>query len=130
MDDTTCMVRAAARLAYFYYHESCGKCTPCREGTYWQFKALSRIEDGLGRPEDIELLQSVANNIAGKSLCALGDGAAAPTLSAIALFPEEFHRHVEEQGCPFAPRTEPDVSEGIVGLGRPEASEPLVTVDV
>ncbi|MHB8571802.1 MAG: NADH-quinone oxidoreductase subunit NuoF [Candidatus Dormibacteria bacterium] len=104
MDDTTCMVKVAARLAYFYAHESCGKCTPCREGTLWQFQALTRIEDGLGRPHDIALLESIGRNISGKVLCALGDGAAAPTLSAIQYFREEFEEHVRLGRCPRTPQ--------------------------
>jgi NADH:ubiquinone oxidoreductase subunit F (NADH-binding) len=78
MDDTTCMVWAARNLLYFYKHESCGKCTPCREGGDWLYKILTRIENGEGEMRDIDLLVSIGNNIVGKTLCAFGDAAATP----------------------------------------------------
>ena len=80
MDDTTCMVWACHNLLHFYRHESCGKCTPCREGGDWLFKLLWKIERGEGRLSDLDLLMNVANNIAGKTLCPFGDAAAAPVL--------------------------------------------------
>ena len=86
MDDTTCMVWAAENLLHFYRHESCGKCTPCREGTDWLLKILRRIEHGEGPMRDIDLLLSVANNIAGKTLCPFGDAAVAPVLSTVQHF--------------------------------------------
>jgi NADH-quinone oxidoreductase subunit F len=76
MDDTTCMVRALERLSYFYFEESCGQCTPCREGTGWLYRVVNRIETGKGRTEDLALLDNVSDNIAGRTICALGDAAA------------------------------------------------------
>src|SRR5688572_23657657 len=99
MDDTTCMVWAAENLLYFYKHESCGKCTPCREGGDWLHKLLGRIERGEGQMKDIDLLLSVANNIMGKSLCAFGDAAATPVLTTVQLFREEYEAHVREGRC-------------------------------
>jgi NADH-quinone oxidoreductase subunit F len=99
MDETTCMVWAAENLLYFYRHESCGKCTPCREGGDWLHKLLGKIERGEGQARDIDLLLSVANNIMGKTLCAFGDAAATPVLSAIAQFRDEFEAHVREGRC-------------------------------
>jgi len=99
MDETTCMVWAAENLLYFYKHESCGKCTPCREGGDWLHKLLGRIERGEGQMKDIDLLLSVANNITGKTLCAFGDAAATPVLTTVGLFREEFEAHVREGRC-------------------------------
>ena len=99
MDDTTCMVWAAKNLLYFYKHESCGKCTPCREGGDWLFKILTRIENGEGEMRDIDLLTSVGNNIAGKTLCAFGDAAATPALTTVKNFRAEFEAHVREGRC-------------------------------
>jgi NADH-quinone oxidoreductase subunit F len=99
MDDTTCMVWAAKNLLYFYKHESCGKCTPCREGGDWLYKILTRIEAGEGQMSDIDLLVSVGNNIAGKTLCAFGDAAATPALTTVKNFRAEFEAHVREGRC-------------------------------
>jgi NADH-quinone oxidoreductase subunit F len=99
MDDTTCMVWAAKNLLYFYKHESCGKCTPCREGGDWLYKILTRIENGEGEMRDIDLLVSIGNNIAGKTLCAFGDAAATPALTTVKNFREEFEAHVREGRC-------------------------------
>jgi NADH-quinone oxidoreductase subunit F len=99
MDETTCMVWAAENLLYFYRHESCGKCTPCREGCDWLFKLLGKVERGDGQRRDLDLLLSVANNIMGKTLCAFGDAAATPVLSTIALFRDEFEAHIREGRC-------------------------------
>jgi len=99
MDETTCMVWAAQNLMYFYKHESCGKCTPCREGGDWLHKLLCRIEAGEGQMKDIDLLLSVANNIMGKTLCAFGDAAATPVLTTVKLFREEYEAHVREGRC-------------------------------
>jgi len=99
MDDTTCMVWAAENLLHFYRHESCGKCTPCREGTDWMLKILSRIERGEGSMRDIDLLSDVANNINGKTLCPFGDAAVAPVLSTIQHFRAEYEAHVREGRC-------------------------------
>jgi NADH-quinone oxidoreductase subunit F len=99
LDDTTCMVWLAENLLHFYQHESCGKCTPCREGTDWLYKLLHKIEKGEGAMRDIDLLNSVANNIAGKTLCAFGDAAATPALTTIKHFRHEFEAHVREGRC-------------------------------
>jgi NADH-quinone oxidoreductase subunit F len=99
MDDTTCMVRALLRLSHFYYEESCGQCTPCREGTGWLYRMVERIEHGKGAREDLEKLNSVADNIAGRTICALGDAAALPVKSFIKHFREEFEYHIEHKRC-------------------------------
>ncbi len=99
MDDSVCMVWLAMNLLHFYRHESCGKCTPCREGGDWLYKLLMRIERGEGQAKDIDLLYSVANNIVGKTLCAFGDAAATPVLTTINLFRDEFEAHVREGRC-------------------------------
>ena len=99
MDDTTCMVWVAKNLLHFYRHESCGKCTPCREGGDWLYKMLSKIERGDGQMRDIELLLSVSDNIAGKTLCAFGDAAATPVLTTVKHFRHEFEAHVREGRC-------------------------------
>ncbi|HXH05935.1 MAG TPA: NADH-quinone oxidoreductase subunit NuoF [Vicinamibacterales bacterium] len=101
MDDTTCMVWAAENLLHFYRHESCGKCTPCREGTDWLLRLLQRVERGEGRASDLDLLEDVAANIAGKTLCAFGDAAATPVLSTLRLFRDEYAAHVREGRCPL-----------------------------
>ena len=99
MDETVCMVRALERLAYFYFEESCGQCTPCREGTGWMYRVIHRIEHGQGRPEDMELLNSVAGRIGGHTICALGDAAAMPVQSFLKHFGREFEYHVEHKRC-------------------------------
>jgi NADH-quinone oxidoreductase subunit F len=99
MDETTCMVWAAQNLLYFYRHESCGKCTPCREGGDWLFKLLQKIERGDGEMRDLDLLQSIAGNITGKTLCAFGDAAATPVLTTIKTFRAEYEAHIREGRC-------------------------------
>ncbi len=99
MDETVCMVRALERLSYFYFEESCGQCTPCREGTGWMYRVIHRIEHGQGRPEDMDLLNSVAGRIAGHTICALGDAAAMPVQSFLKHFGDEFAYHVEHKRC-------------------------------
>jgi NADH-quinone oxidoreductase subunit F len=99
MDETVCMVRALERLSYFYFEESCGQCTPCREGTGWMYRIIHRIEHGEGRPEDLELLNSVAGRIGGHTICALGDAAAMPVQSFLKHFGDEFAYHVEHRKC-------------------------------
>jgi NADH-quinone oxidoreductase subunit F len=99
MDETTCMVWAARNLLYFYKHESCGKCTPCREGGDWLHKILTKIENGEGQMRDIDLLTSIGNNIVGKTLCAFGDAAATPALTTVKHFRAEFEAHVREGRC-------------------------------
>ena len=99
IDETTCMVRALERLSYFYFEESCGQCTPCREGTGWMYRVVHRIEHGKGRQEDLDLLSNVADNIAGRTICALGDAAAMPVKSFVKHFRDEFQYHIEHQRC-------------------------------
>ena len=99
MDDSRCMVKSLLRLSYFYQHESCGQCTPCREGTGWLWRMVDRIENGQGRMNDIELLNSVADNIQGRTICALGDAAAMPVRAMIKHFRDEFVHHVEHKRC-------------------------------
>jgi NADH-quinone oxidoreductase subunit F len=99
MDETVCMVRALERLSYFYFEESCGQCTPCREGTGWMYRVIHRIEHGQGRPEDMELLNSVAGHIGGHTICALGDAAAMPVQSFLKHFGREFEHHIEHKRC-------------------------------
>ncbi|MDZ7884659.1 MAG: NADH-quinone oxidoreductase subunit NuoF [Mycobacterium sp.] len=101
-DETTCVVRAVRRWTQFYAHESCGKCTPCREGTYWLAQIYQRLEDGTGVPEDIDKLLDISDAILGKSFCALGDGAASPIISSIKYFRDEYLAHLGG-GCPFDP---------------------------
>lgn len=103
MDDSGCIVRSTLRLASFYRHESCGKCSPCREGTNWMEKILQRIVDGEGRMDDLDTLDAMFGRIAGRTLCALADGAVAPVRSAITMFRDDFVRAVESG----APRPEP-----------------------
>ncbi len=99
MDETTCMVWAAMNLMHFYKHESCGKCTPCREGGDWLFKILAKIERGEGELRDLDLLTSVSNNIAGKTLCAFGDAAVTPVLTTLKHFRGEYEAHIREGRC-------------------------------
>jgi len=97
MDETTDMVKALKRISRFYYSESCGQCTPCREGTGWLYRMLCRIVDGKGRPEDIELLEEVSHKIEGRTICALGDAAAMPVWSFVKHFRHEFEYYVEHK---------------------------------
>jgi len=99
MDDTTCMVRALERLAYFYFEESCGQCTPCREGTGWLYRMVHRIEHGGGRSEDLDALNRISDNIMGRTICALGDAAAMPVKSFVKHFRGEFEHHIEHNKC-------------------------------
>jgi NADH-quinone oxidoreductase subunit F len=99
IDDKTCIVDALWNVTRFYEHESCGKCTPCREGTYWMAEVFERLENGHGKDTDIELLASVADNILGKSFCALGDAAAMPVQGALKHFRDEFEHHVTHKAC-------------------------------
>ena len=97
MDDSRCMVNSLLRLSYFYAHESCGQCTPCREGTGWMHRVIERIAHGKGKPEDIDLLNSVADNIQGRTICALGDAAAMPVRAMIKHFKPEFVHMIEHK---------------------------------
>ena len=100
MDDSVCMVRALSRIAYFYADESCGQCTPCRQGTPWMEKIVEKIERGEGTVRDVDMLDQIAGNIMGQTICALGDAAAMPVQSFVRKFRQEFLDHVERRGCP------------------------------
>jgi NADH-quinone oxidoreductase subunit F len=99
MDDTTCMVWMAQRLTYFYKHESCGKCSPCREGTGWMLRLLTKIEEGHGTEKDLDFLWTVCDSIGGKTLCPFGDAAIAPPQSTLKKFRDEYEYHIREKGC-------------------------------
>jgi NADH-quinone oxidoreductase subunit F len=99
MDERRCMVKSLLRLSYFYQHESCGQCTPCREGTGWLWRMVHRIEHGHGKSEDLALLDSVADNIKGRTICALGDAAAMPVQGMLKHFRDEFAHHIEHKTC-------------------------------
>ena len=115
MDETTCMVKALERLSYFYFEESCGQCTPCREGTGWLYRVVHRIEHGQGRPEDLALLESVTGNIMGRTICALGDAASMPEQSFIKHVRSEFEHHIEHKQCLVPPEVQRAGSEIYVG---------------
>jgi NADH-quinone oxidoreductase subunit F len=100
MDDTTCMVRAAWNLARFFAHESCGQCSPCREGCHWMEKIFHRIEQGEGRQGDLELILNVSGNIMGNTICPFGDAAAMPAAAFIKKYREEFEEHIAQRRCP------------------------------
>jgi len=102
-DETTCVVRAVLRWSEFYKHESCGKCTPCREGTWWLVQVLAKLEKGEGHESDLELLLDQCDNIFGRSFCALADGAVSPVASSIQYFRDEYLAHLANAGCPFDP---------------------------
>jgi NADH-quinone oxidoreductase subunit F len=105
MDDSTCMVAACTRIARFYYAESCGQCTPCREGTGWMYRVLKRIMDGQGKPEDIELLLSAAGQIEGHTICAFGEAAAWPVQGFLRHFRHEFEYYIEHGRSMVAEQT-------------------------
>ncbi|MDA8204747.1 MAG: NADH-quinone oxidoreductase subunit NuoF [Thermaerobacter sp.] len=104
IDDQTCMVAVSARLVRFYREESCGKCTPCREGTFWMTDVLERMEAGAGNPRDLDLIRDMADNIAGKCFCPLGDASLGVVVSAMKYFEDEFEAHVTEHSCPMGAR--------------------------
>jgi NADH-quinone oxidoreductase subunit F len=127
MDDSTCMVRNALVTAHFFEHESCGKCTPCREGTWWKVKVLDRLEHGEGRQEDLDLLLDICDGMDGRSFCPLGDASAWAVRSNVKLFREEFQQHVDLGRCPFDDHEEMLVGahtgrSGGAGSGKTEAS--------
>lgn len=103
MNDTRCMVKSLLRLSYFYYEESCGQCTPCREGTGWLYRMVNRIEHGQGRQEDLDMLDTIAGNIMGRTICALGDAAAMPVRGFLKHYRDEFAYHIEHKKCVVAP---------------------------
>ncbi|HET7171559.1 MAG TPA: NADH-quinone oxidoreductase subunit NuoF [Gaiellales bacterium] len=116
IDDRTCMAQLALRVAEFYKHESCGKCTPCREGTRWGVDIIRRIEMGEAAQGDLDLLLNVCDRILGNCLCPLGDAMAMPVASYVTRFREEFQRHIDEGGCPFVDQS-PIASLYHVGVG-------------
>ncbi|HSG20896.1 MAG TPA: NADH-ubiquinone oxidoreductase-F iron-sulfur binding region domain-containing protein, partial [Burkholderiaceae bacterium] len=99
MDETRCMVRSLLRLSYFYHEESCGQCTPCREGTGWLWRMVKRVEEGKGTLEDLDQLNRVADNIQGRTICALGDAAAMPVRAFLKHFRHEFEHHITHGRC-------------------------------
>jgi NADH-quinone oxidoreductase subunit F len=99
MDETRCMVKSLLRLSYFYYEESCGQCTPCREGTGWLYRMVHRIEHGQGRVDDLDMLNSIADNIQGRTICALGDAAAMPVRAFVKNYRDEFQHHIDHKKC-------------------------------
>jgi NADH-quinone oxidoreductase subunit F len=115
-DDSTCMVRALARISKFYAEESCGQCTPCREGTPWMEGVVEKIEHGHATAADLAKLEQMANNVMGNTICALGDAAAMPVLSFVKKFRDEFVAHVEARRCPY----------GDAGWGQDQTSRPAV----
>jgi NADH-quinone oxidoreductase subunit F len=125
LDETDCVVDAALRFTQFYAHESCGKCTPCREGTWWLTKILYRMENGGGRMDDLQVLQDIGDNMLFKNFCALGDGAVSPIHSSLKYFRDEYAEHVERGGCPLEDRPPVMAAEareagatGVVELGE------------
>lgn len=101
IDDQTCLVRMAARTAHFYHHESCGQCTPCREGTGWVAKILDEIEAGNGQMSDLELLLNICDNVEGNTICPLGDAMAMPVRAYLQKFTSEFEEHITNRACPY-----------------------------
>jgi NADH-quinone oxidoreductase subunit F len=122
VDDRCCMVQLALRSTKFYMHESCGKCTPCRVGTRWMVQILESIENGTGTHADLELLDSVGDNILGKVLCALGEFAVYPVASYLGKWRDEFVAHVEQGGCPFGGSSS---LEGILAPSDQHAHSPM-----
>jgi NADH-quinone oxidoreductase subunit F len=125
VDDRCCMVQLALRSTKFYMHESCGKCTPCREGTRWMVQLLETLEAGHGELSDIELLRSVGDRILGKSLCALGDFAVYPVASYVEHWGDEFVAHVEQRRCPYDGES---TLEGIVAPSDAHTHHPVAEV--
>jgi NADH-quinone oxidoreductase subunit F len=123
-DERDCMVDATRRLLRFYAHESCGKCTPCREGTWWVVRVLDRIERGYGRESDLPLLQDIGDNMLFKAFCALADGAVSPISSTLRFFRDEYETHIREHRCPFSDR--PPVQESDVA---PAEEAPVAAAD-
>jgi NADH-quinone oxidoreductase subunit F len=110
LDETDCVVEAARRMVAFYAAESCGKCTPCREGTWWATRVLGRVEDGYGREADLPLMAEMGGNIMFRAFCALADGAAAVIDSSLEHFREEYEEHVRLGRCPFLPEVVEEVA--------------------
>jgi NADH-quinone oxidoreductase subunit F len=129
MDDSRSMVHSLLRLSYFYMHESCGQCTPCREGTGWLYRMVERIANGQGREKDIDLLNSVSDNIQGRTICALGDAAAMPVRAMIKHFRQEFIDLIEKSAKPVhagvlgsTGSIHPEQSSSLAGVPHPTVS--------
>ena len=125
VDERACMVQFGLRVEKFYMHESCGKCTPCREGTRWMVSLLEKIEAGRAEHSDLDLLRSVCDRVEGKSLCALGDFAVYPVASYIDSYREEFEAHIDQGGCPYGGDSS---IEGIVAPVDQHTHSPVATV--
>jgi NADH-quinone oxidoreductase subunit F len=117
LDETDCVVDSVLRFTQFYAHESCGKCTPCREGTWWLTRVLRRLETGVGRAEDIDLMKDLGGNMLFKSFCALADGAVSPIDSSIKYFRDEYEEHVRLGRCPFKDEPSRLAAVGATGGG-------------
>ncbi|HUG54136.1 MAG TPA: NADH-quinone oxidoreductase subunit NuoF [Vicinamibacteria bacterium] len=124
IDDSACMVWVARKLAYFYKHESCGKCSPCREGTGWLLRLLDRVEEGRGTERDLEIIATVCDSIMGKTVCAFGDAAATPPLSTLSKFRDEYEYHVREKGCWRRVATTFEEARARAGAGQPAVASP------
>ncbi|HEX9123690.1 MAG TPA: NADH-quinone oxidoreductase subunit NuoF [Actinomycetota bacterium] len=130
-DETDCMVEVTRRLTQFYAHESCGKCTPCREGTWWGVRVLGRIEAGYGRQEDLKLLDDLGKNMLFKAFCALADGAVSPIASSLKFFHDEYERHIGERRCPVTGKSPGISSEmGKERTDVPHAAEEPEWIDM
>jgi NADH-quinone oxidoreductase subunit F len=123
MDESDCIVEATRRLLAFYAHESCGKCTPCREGTWWVTRVLDRIQAGYGRPEDLPVLEDIGRNMLFRAFCALADGAVSPIQSSLKHFRDEYEAHIEQRRCPFT-----GAGPGVETYGEPVSEPPLLGV--
>ena len=121
-DDTDCIVGVALRFTRFYAHESCGKCTNCREGTWWLERVLRRIEAGVGRDTDIDLAKDIGGNMLFKAFCALADGAVSPIDSSIRYFRGEYEEHLRLGRCPFVPAP-PHAADASTGVGAEPAED-------
>jgi NADH-quinone oxidoreductase subunit F len=119
-DERDCMVDATRRLLRFYVDESCGKCTPCREGTWWALRVLERLENGLGRPEDLPLLEDLCGNMLFRGFCPLVDGAVSPMSSTLEFFRDEYEAHIRERRCPFSDRPPMPATAGDPGAPTSE----------
>jgi NADH-quinone oxidoreductase subunit F len=125
IDDRCCMVQLGLRVAQFYMHESCGKCTPCREGTRWMVQLLEKIEEGRAEQGELDLLLDVCDRILGKCLCPLGDAAAMPIASYIDRFRDEFQEHIDAGGCPYGGASS---LEGVLAPSDQHSHHPVAEV--
>ena len=130
IDDRCCMVQLGLRVAQFYEHESCGKCTPCREGTRWMVQILRAIDEGRANHRDLDLLLDVCDRILGKCLCPLGDAAAMPVASYVTKFADEYRQHVDEGGCPFGGESSLEGVFGVTGSTHAPVAEARVSAEL